>query len=165
VVTDTGPVPGGYDCVIFATGRAPNTRELGLEAVGVATDTHGSVQVDCWQDTTVEGVHAIGDVTDVGVALTPVAIAAARRLMDRLFGHKPQARLDYANIPSVVFSHPPMGSVGMTENRPAPSTAMMKFRCSPPPSGRCSTRWPTRPDTACSSWSASVMKSAWPGCT
>ncbi len=115
VVTDTGPAPDVYDCVIFATGRVPNTRALGLESVGVKTDGHGHVQVDGWQDTNVEGIHAIGDVTDRGAELTPVAIAAARRLMDRLFGGKPEARLDYANIPSVVFSHPPMGSVGLTE--------------------------------------------------
>jgi glutathione reductase (NADPH) len=115
VITGGGAAPEDYDCVIFATGRTPNTRDLGLEAVGVKTDETGYVQVDCWQDTNVEGIHAIGDVTDVGVELTPVAIAAARRLMDRLFGNKPQAKLVYANIPSVVFSHPPMGSVGLTE--------------------------------------------------
>ncbi|MDQ1119509.1 MULTISPECIES: glutathione-disulfide reductase [Pseudoxanthomonas] len=115
VLTDTGPMPGEYDCVIFATGRTPNTHDLGLETVGVRTDDEGYVQVDEWQDTNVENIHAIGDVTDVGVELTPVAIAAARRLMDRLFGGKPQAKLDYANIPSVVFSHPPMGGVGLSE--------------------------------------------------
>jgi glutathione reductase (NADPH) len=115
VITDGGPAPDAYDCVIFATGRTPNSRDLGLEAVGVNTDDAGYVQVDCWQDTNIAGVHAIGDVTDVGVELTPVAIAAARRLMDRIFGGKPEAKLDYANIPSVVFSHPPMGSVGLTE--------------------------------------------------
>ena len=115
VITDGGAAPDDFDCVIFATGRTPNSRDLGLEALGVKTDAHGYIQVDPFQDTNVEGVHAIGDVTDVGVELTPVAIAAARRLMDRVFGGKPKAKLDYAGIPSVVFSHPPMGSVGQTE--------------------------------------------------
>ncbi|WDS36386.1 glutathione-disulfide reductase [Pseudoxanthomonas sp.] len=115
VITNGGPAPEDFDCVIFATGRVPNTHALGLEALGVKTGAGGYIQVDPFQDTNVEGIHAVGDVTDVGVELTPVAIAAARRLMDRLFGGQPKARLDYANIPSVVFSHPPMGSVGLSE--------------------------------------------------
>ncbi|WCE03242.1 glutathione-disulfide reductase [Pseudoxanthomonas sp. JBR18] len=115
VMTGTGRMPAPYDCVIFATGRTPNTAGLGLERVGVRTGPTGHVEVDARQDTSVQDIHAIGDVTALGVDLTPVAIAAARRLMDRLFGGQPEARLDYANVPSVVFSHPPMGSVGLSE--------------------------------------------------
>src|SRR5690606_22425825 len=107
---------GGYDAVVFATGRQPNTGDLGLEAAGVDTDGAGDVCVDAWQDTSAEGVHAVGDVTD-RVALTPVAIAAARRLMDRLFGGVAHAKLDYDDIPTVVFSHPPLGTVGLSAER------------------------------------------------
>ena len=71
--------------------------------------------VDAYQRTSAEGVHAVGDLTD-RVALTPVAIAAARKLMDRLFGGDADARLDYEDIPTVVFAHPPLGSVGLTED-------------------------------------------------
>src|SRR3546814_5450939 len=74
------------------------------------------VCVDARQDTSADGVHAVGDVTD-RVALTPAAIAAARRLMDRLFGGVADARLDYDNIPTVLFSHPPLGTVGLTAER------------------------------------------------
>ena len=105
---------GPFDAVIFATGRRPNTHGLGLEAAGVALDWKGFVAVDAWQRTSVEGIHAVGDVTGQ-LALTPVAIAAARRLMDRVFGGKPDARLDYGNVPTVVFSHPPLSTVGLTE--------------------------------------------------
>ena len=105
-----------FDAVLFATGRQPNTDGLGLEAAGVDTDAAGHVCVDAYQDTSVDGVHAVGDVTD-RVALTPVAIAAARRLMDRLFGGVADARLDYGNIPTVLFSHPPLGTVGLTAER------------------------------------------------
>ena len=70
--------------------------------------------VDARQDTSTAGIHAIGDVT-ARKALTPVAVAAGRRLADRLFGGEPQAQLDYENIPSVVFSKPPLGMVGLTE--------------------------------------------------
>ena len=105
-----------FDAVLFATGRQPNTGDLGLEAAGVDTNAAGHVCVDAWQATSAEGVHAIGDVTD-RVALTPVAIAAARRLMDRLFGGVADARLDYDNIPTVLFSHPPLGTVGLTAER------------------------------------------------
>jgi glutathione reductase (NADPH) len=103
-----------FDVVLFATGRRPNTATLGLEVAGIATHGPGYVQVDARQDTNVTGVHAVGDVTGQP-ALTPVAIAAARRLMDRLFGGQPDARLDTADIATVLFSHPPLGKVGLTE--------------------------------------------------
>jgi len=103
-----------FEAVIFATGRRPNTQDLGLEDAGVGLDRNGFVAVDAWQRTTAEGVHAVGDVTG-RPALTPVAIAAARRLMDRLFGGQPDSRLDYEGVPTVVFSHPPVGIVGLTE--------------------------------------------------
>ena len=109
-VVDSGP----FDSVILATGRRPNSDGIGLEEAGIEVDPRGHVVVDEFQRTSVEGVHALGDVTD-RVALTPVAIAAARRLMDRLFGGRDDARLDYADIATVVFSHPPLGKVGMTE--------------------------------------------------
>ncbi|HET7542749.1 MAG TPA: glutathione-disulfide reductase [Polyangiaceae bacterium] len=101
--------------VLFWTiGRHANTAGLGLEAAAVRTDREGHVLVDEWQNTSTPGVYAIGDVTG-RATLTPVAIAAGRRLSDRLFGGKPQAKLDYQDIPSVVFSHPPIGSVGLSE--------------------------------------------------
>ena len=103
-----------YDAVFFATGRRPNGAGIGLEDIGVRFDGLGHVQVDEWQDTAVPGVHAVGDVTGRHM-LTPVAIAAARRLMDRLFGGVADARLDDRDIASVVFSHPPLGAVGLTE--------------------------------------------------
>ena len=103
-----------FDSVIFATGRRPNTGGLGLEEAGVALDGQGHVAVDGFQRTSVQGVHAVGDVTGQ-LALTPVAIAAARRLMDRVFGGRPESKLDYADVPTVVFSHPPVGTVGLTE--------------------------------------------------
>jgi glutathione reductase (NADPH) len=105
-----------FDTVIFATGRRASTRGMGLEAAGVALDPKGFVRVDGFQDTGVAGIHAVGDVTGQA-ALTPVAIAAARRLMDRLFGGRSDARLDYTQIPTVVFSHPPVGQVGLTETQ------------------------------------------------
>lgn len=103
-----------YDSVVWAVGRVPNSDDLGLESVGVACDDGGHVITDAFQNTNVEGIHAIGDVT-ARLALTPVAIAAGRRLSDRLFGGDDDARLDYTNIPSVVFGHPPLASVGLDE--------------------------------------------------
>jgi glutathione reductase (NADPH) len=105
----------GIDALIWAIGRDPNSDGLGLDLAGVATDDAGHVQVDEWQDTSVQNVHAVGDVTGKW-PLTPVAIAAGRLLADRLFGKVPGARLDYECIPSVVFSHPPIGTVGVTED-------------------------------------------------
>ncbi len=104
----------GFDAVIWATGRVANTAGLGLDIVGVALGLHGEVLVDEFQNTNVAGVLAVGDVTGRW-QLTPVAIAAGRLLADRLFGGKPDARVDYEGIPSVVFSHPPIGTVGLTE--------------------------------------------------
>lgn len=105
----------GFDCVLWAVGRAANSGSLGLEAAGVARDAQGWVSTDGFQNTNVPGIHAIGDVTG-RAALTPVAIAAGRRLSDRLFGGRPERRLDYGTIPTVVFTHPPIGTVGMTES-------------------------------------------------
>lgn len=105
----------GFDVVLWATGQRANTAVLALERIGVATDECGCVTTDEYQNTNVPGIYAIGDVT-ARVALTPVAIAAGRRLADRLFGGQPDARLDYTNVPTVVFSHPPIGAVGLTED-------------------------------------------------
>jgi Pyruvate/2-oxoglutarate dehydrogenase complex, dihydrolipoamide dehydrogenase (E3) component, and related enzymes len=105
---------GPYDAVLWAVGRVPNSEALGLGSIGVETDQGGHVLIDARQDTSVKGVHAVGDVT-ARKALTPVAVAAGRRLADRLFGGQPGAQLDYENIPSVVFSKPPLGMVGLTE--------------------------------------------------
>ncbi len=102
------------DCVIWAIGRAPHTAGLRLEAAGVAVDARGYVSVDKYQNTSVPGIYAVGDITGQ-VELTPVAVAAGRRLAERLFNARPDAHLDYENIPSVVFSHPPIGTVGLTE--------------------------------------------------
>lgn len=104
----------GYDRVLWAIGRHANTAPLGLDRAGIAVDASGHVQVDEWQNTNVGGIYAVGDVTG-RAPLTPVAIAAGRRLAERLFGGQPDRKLDYANIPSVVFAHPPIGAVGLTE--------------------------------------------------
>jgi glutathione reductase (NADPH) len=103
------------DLVLWAIGRVPATGGMGLDRAGVALDEQGLVRVDPFQATNVPGIYAVGDVTNLGPHLTPVAIAAGRKLADRLFGGQPEARLDYADIPSVVFSHPPLGSVGLSE--------------------------------------------------
>ncbi len=104
----------GFDCVIWAVGRAPNTRYLNLEAAGVRVEANGIIPTDEYQDTNVPGIHAIGDITG-RTPLTPVAIAAGRKLAARLFGGQAEAKVDYDNIPSVVFAHPPVATVGLTE--------------------------------------------------
>lgn len=106
---------GPFDGVLWAVGRAPHTEGLALDAAGVATDPHGFIPVDDFQRTNVEHIAAIGDVTG-REALTPVAIAAGRRLADRLYGGMEDRHLDYLCIPTVIFSHPPIGTTGMTED-------------------------------------------------
>lgn len=104
------------DTLIWAIGRKPNTENLNLEATDVSVNDGGYIVVDDLQNTTAKGIYAIGDVTG-RIELTPVAIAAGRRLSERLFNHKPLEHLDYDNIPTVVFTHPPIGTVGMTEEQ------------------------------------------------
>lgn len=118
----------GYDVLIWAIGRGPNTAGLGLEAGRVATDSQGHVVADQFQNTSAEGVYAVGDVTGSGsFQLTPVAIAAGRKLVDRVFGGDSSARLEYENIPTVVFSHPsPCGVIGLTEAEARNTHALVK---------------------------------------
>ena len=103
-----------FDEVIWAMGRSPMTNDIGLETIGLTTDSKGFIQTDKYQQTNIKGIYAIGDATG-RAALTPVAIAAGRRLSDRLFNGMSDRHLNYDNIPSVVFSHPPIGTVGLSE--------------------------------------------------
>jgi glutathione reductase (NADPH) len=111
---DNGQQITEVDTVIWAIGRKPNTDDLNLAAAGVEVDERGYIPTDEFQNTNIEGIYAVGDVTG-RAQLTPVASAAARRLGDRLFNHQPNRKLDYENIPTVMFSHPPIGTVGLTE--------------------------------------------------
>ncbi len=107
---------GPVDCVIWAVGRVPNTDALDVHKAGVQLDDSGFVTTDDLQQTNVAHIYALGDVAG-RVALTPVAIAAGRRLADRLYGGMAGRHLDYGLIPTVVFSHPTIGTVGMTEKQ------------------------------------------------
>lgn len=106
----------GVDHLIWAIGRTPATRGIGLDRAGVKLNEKNHIVVDEYQNTSVDNIYALGDVTG-RVELTPVAIAAGRKLAHRLFGGPEcsDAKLDYSNIPSVVFSHPEIGSIGLTE--------------------------------------------------
>ncbi|WP_308569595.1 glutathione-disulfide reductase [uncultured Haemophilus sp.] len=103
------------DCLIWAIGREPATDTIGLENVGVETNARGFIKTDKFQNTNVPGIYAVGDIIEGGIELTPVAVAAGRRLSERLFNGKPNEHLDYDLVPSVVFSHPPIGTVGLSE--------------------------------------------------
>ena len=102
--------------VIWATGRRPNVDGLELEKAGVTLNQRGFIQVDEYQNTVVDGIYALGDVTGEK-ELTPVAIKAGRTLSERLFNGKTNAQMDYTTIPTVVFSHPAIGTVGLTEDQ------------------------------------------------
>lgn len=115
IVCENGQRLEGFDELIWAIGRYPLTRDLNLGAAGVTVDDRGYITTDKFQQTGVAGVYAIGDVTG-RAQLTPVAIAAGRRLADRLFGGMHDRYLPYENIPTVVFSHPPLATVGLTES-------------------------------------------------
>lgn len=102
------------DKVIIATGRHADTSNLNLKSTGVELNKDGSVKVDEYQVTSVPNIYAVGDIIGHSM-LTPVAIAASRRLSDRVFGGMKGRKLDYTNVPSVIFTHPPCGSIGLTE--------------------------------------------------
>ena len=113
VVSSDGTRLEGIDTVLLAIGRKPVTDLLNLGAAGVKTNARGYIEVDEFENTSSEGVFALGDATNTGYELTPVAIAAGRRLADRLFGGEPNARIAYEEIATVVFSHPPIGTIGL----------------------------------------------------
>ncbi len=135
IALDTGVIPGSVqntddgivlhaedgrsfspvDALVWAVGRAPNTEALDVSKAGLQLDEDGFIPTDEYQQTNVESIFAIGDVTG-REALTPVAIAAGRRLADRLYGGMQGRHLDYRLIPTVIFSHPAIGTVGMTED-------------------------------------------------
>jgi glutathione reductase (NADPH) len=114
-----GAIAGGEDLetdlVMYATGRAPNSKNLGLEDVGVELNKKGAVVVDEWSKTSVDNIFAVGDVTD-RVNLTPVAIAEGRAFTETNFNNNPMT-MDYENIASAVFSQPAIGSIGLTEGQ------------------------------------------------
>jgi len=114
LVLSNGNEISELDHVLVAIGRTANTEKLNLESVGVKVDQQGHVIVDEYQNTTAPFIYALGDVCGKAL-LTPVAIAASRKLSDRVFGGIADSKISYENIPTVVFSHPPIGTVGMTE--------------------------------------------------
>ncbi len=114
VALETGETLEGFDTLLWAVGRQPNTDRLDLRATGVAVDAAGDIPVDAYQTSNVPGIHALGDVIGK-FELTPVAIAAGRRLADRIFGGMKERKLAYENIPTVLFTHPAIGTVGLSE--------------------------------------------------
>jgi len=113
---ESGQSLDGFDEVIFAIGRSPLTSDLGLSAAGVEVDSRGYIPVDKFQQTNVPSIFALGDVTGQA-ELTPVAIAAGRRMADRIYNGQSDRHLRYENIATVVFSHPPIGTIGLTESQ------------------------------------------------
>lgn len=111
---DKGNKNTGYSELIWAIGRHPNTAGLNLDAVNLEVDEQGYIMTDVYQNTNIDNIFALGDVTG-RAPLTPVAIAAGRRLADRLYNNQTDRHLDYKMIATVVFSHPPIGTVGLTE--------------------------------------------------
>ncbi len=105
-------------CVIWAIGRSPNTADLNLAAAGIKADERGFIAVDEYQNTNVAGIYALGDVMQNGIELTPVAVKCGRLLSERLFNaaaHSEAPKMDYEMVPTVIFSHPPIGTVGLSE--------------------------------------------------
>ena len=103
------------DLVMYATGRSANTKNLGLENLGVELNENGSIMVDEWNRTSVLNIYAVGDVTD-RIQLTPVAIQEGSAVSETLFNNNP-VKVNYGNVPTAVFSTPPIGTVGLTEAR------------------------------------------------
>jgi len=117
VTTISGDTIYGVDEIIMATSRVPNTEGLNLEQTKVQMDSKGYIQVDEFQNTSSPSIFALGDVCG-NVELTPMAIAAGRRLADRIFGgvEQEESKASYENVPTVVFSHPPIGTIGLSED-------------------------------------------------
>ncbi|SET67593.1 glutathione-disulfide reductase [Thalassotalea agarivorans] len=111
---ENGKSVGPVEKVIWAIGREAATDKINIEATGVKVEANGEIHTDKYQNTNVPGIYAVGDITGKA-QLTPVAVAAGRRLSERLFNNKPDSHLDYSNIATVVFSHPVIGTVGLTE--------------------------------------------------
>lgn len=109
------PPHGPFDQVVWAIGRDPNVENLGLTQANVSVDKSQHIIVDAYQNTSQENIYAIGDVTG-NIALTPVAIKAGRALAERLFNNKPDEKVDYQNIPTVIYTHPPIATVGLSEH-------------------------------------------------
>ncbi|MGF1764053.1 glutathione-disulfide reductase [Aliivibrio kagoshimensis] len=103
------------DTLIWAIGRHPATDAINLGVTGVATNDKGFIKVDPYQETNVKGIYCVGDIMEGGIELTPVAVKAARLLSERLFNNQTNAKMDYDLVPTVVFSHPPIGTIGLTE--------------------------------------------------
>lgn len=105
---------GGFDTLLWAIGRQAETAQLNLDAIGIKTGKDGLIGADAYHNTAADGIYAVGDIA-AGPSLTPVAIAAGRRLADRLFGANHGAPLELDLVPTVIFSHPPIGTIGLTE--------------------------------------------------
>ena len=105
---------GPFDCVLWAIGRTAQVADLELARTGIKLSAAGYIATDLYQATSASGMYAVGDVTG-RAQLTPVAIAAGRRLADRVFGGRSGRHLDYENIPTVIFGRPPIGTVGLSE--------------------------------------------------
>jgi glutathione reductase (NADPH) len=114
-VSMSNHAPIEVDCVMFATGRVPNTENLGLDAAGVELNEKGAIRVDEDNRSSVPSIYAVGDVTD-RIQLTPIAIREGQAFADTIFGNKP-TRVDYHCVPAAVFSHPQMAGVGLTESQ------------------------------------------------
>ena len=117
------------DCLIWAIGRAPSTDNINLQVTGVETNEIGKIKVDKFQNTNVKNIYAVGDIIENSVDLTPVAIAAGRRLSERLFNNKPNEHLDYTLIPTVIFTHPAIGTIGLSEIDAVESYGKDNIKC------------------------------------
>lgn len=117
------------DCVIWAIGRQPTTDKINLDKVGVETNSQGYVKVNEYQETNVKNIYCVGDVMENGIELTPVAVKAGRLLSERLFNNQDNAKLDYKLVPTVVFSHPPIGTIGLSEYEAIDTYGKENIKC------------------------------------
>ncbi|KAF2072559.1 hypothetical protein CYY_006134 [Polysphondylium violaceum] len=126
--TEDGKTLAPVECVIWAIGRDPNTDKIGLDKAGIQVDKYGNVVTDEYQNTSAPGVYAVGDIIGKYL-LTPVAIAAGRRLSERLFNGQSHLKFEYENIATVIFSHPPIGTIGLTEKEAIAKYGKDQIKC------------------------------------